>query len=84
MLKKIFNLSLAAGILCAIPAFSQTGQHDPGSLDMMDSKSTQGKRGIIPCSHSCEGKKGCDRQDRVWRAEHCRDASNLAHFVEQF
>ena len=49
MIRRAIQLSVAAGLLCVTPAFSQTGQHDPGSMDMTSTKdATPSEYAVLP------------------------------------
>ncbi len=49
MIRKAIQLSVAAGVLCAVPVFAQTGQHTPGSMDMTSTKdATPGEYAVLP------------------------------------
>lgn len=49
MIRKAIQLSVAAGVLCTVPVFAQTGQHTPGSLDMTSTKdSTPSEYAVLP------------------------------------
>jgi hypothetical protein len=49
MIRKAIQFSIAAGMLCTVPVFAQTGQHAPGSLDMTNTKDpTPSEYAVLP------------------------------------